>query len=428
VLQELGVAAAPTFERLVREAPDEFKPVDEDPLVFLVRCVPERASVVCRDLLSQPGLGFLVAKRVMRAMSAQPPVLDPTSSAWRVTDETGTRAPTLVVTGWRDVTTALLGIPVAASEALIFAQKLSQYDALDAPLRAALVEVARSDDESLHFALARPLNSRGLRPSVEPLLVELLDTPSAEVRAVAAEELARGPRSERLLAKFADPDPRVRASIANALEPVQLQRVRYSRGGHTFEYTTVERAFDERDRPLLDRLLADGSPDVRTAALQTASSAKIRLTPEIVERLSKDPDAAVRRGGLAPPAPGEGSGAVSRARVGGHRCASARRREDRAVRALRDLPTAARKHRADGGIQPAGERAARLGAPRIGDRPTRPRARSRRRGLAALATHEPSPRGPRRRTRPRSRVPRGAAEPEHRGAGALAELALSGAR
>jgi len=299
VLQELGVAAAPTFERLVREAPDEFKPVDEDPLVFLVRCAPERASVVCRDLLSQPGLGFLVAKRVMRAMSAQPPVLDPTSSAWRVTDETGTswfeRAPTLVVTGWRDVTTALLGIPVAASEALIFAQKLSQYDALDAPLRAALVEVARSDDESLHFALARSLNSRGLRPSVEPLLVELLDTPSAEVRAVAAEELARGPRSERLLAKFADPDPRVRASIANALEPVQLQRVRYSRGGHTFEYTTVERAFDERDRPLLDRLLADGSPDVRTAALQTASSAKIRLTPEIVERLSKDPDAAVRR-------------------------------------------------------------------------------------------------------------------------------------
>jgi len=295
VLQELGVAAAPTFERLVREAPEEFKPVDEDPLVFLVRCVPERASVVCRDLLSQPGLGFLVAKRVMRAMSAQPPVLDPTSSAWRVTDETGTRAPTLVVTGWRDVTTALLGIPVAASEALIFAQKLSQYDALDAPLRAALVEVARSDDESLHFALARSLNSRGLRPSVEPLLVELLDTPSAEVRAVAAEELARGPRSERLLAKFADPDPRVRASIANALEPVQLQRVRYSRGGHTFEYTTVERAFDERDRPLLDRLLADGSPDVRTAALQTVSSAKIRLTPEIVERLSKDPDAEVRR-------------------------------------------------------------------------------------------------------------------------------------
>ncbi len=297
VLQELGVAAAPTLEREVRADPDAFKPLDEDPLFYLIRCAPLRASVVCRDLLSQPGHGFLVAKRVMRAMAnAKPAVLSGASTVWRFAEQAWSdRAPTLTDPTWREVVTLLLRIPVAAAEALPLANQLAVFDALDEPLRAALLDVGRSDDSSLTRALARSIAETGQRGSVDPLLAQLLDVTSPEVRATAASELARVPRSESLLAKIGDRDPRVRAAIASGLQPGLLNKVQYSFPNWSWRESTIERAFDDRDRPLLERLLADEDPDVRTAALSAASSAEIRLTPEIAERLSKDPDAEVRR-------------------------------------------------------------------------------------------------------------------------------------
>jgi len=306
VLTELGTAAAPTFERLVRENPEEFKPIEADPLVYLMRCAPERASVLCRELLSRPGLGFLVAKRVMRAMenvkvpqlNPKPTILAWDSVVWLFSGDGqgwSDRPPTLLDPAWRDVVTLLLQIPVAASEALRLANQLAQFDALDAPLRAALLALAYSGDPSLVLALARSVGDVGQRSTVDPLLVDLLNVPSADVRVVAARELARAPRSEPLLAKITDPDPRVRIVIASALQPGPLLGPRYGQQSWARRPLDLERRLDDRDRPLLERLLADEDADVRTAALAVASKAGIRLSTEIADRLSKDPDAEVRR-------------------------------------------------------------------------------------------------------------------------------------
>lgn len=327
VLAELGAAAAPTYERLVRQSPEEYKPIEADPLVHLVRHAPERASILSRELLSRPELEFLVAKRVIRAMenvdpsptvNPKPTIFSPRSDVWRFTQDNGqNEPPALGDTTWREVVTLLLRIPVAARDALAFVRQLAEFDALDAPLRAALVDVARSDDQALVRALASVLDGIGQRSTVDPLLVELLEVPAADVRAAAAKALSRLHRSEPLLGKVADPDPRVRSWVAAGLQPATIKEVQYFNiNRQTYPPAkSIEREFDVRDRGLVDRLLADADPGVRTAALAVASKAGIRLTPELAGRLMRDPDAEVRRSavGLLPTNANEAAPLLERA-------------------------------------------------------------------------------------------------------------------
>lgn len=297
-MQNLGSAAAPTLEAIVREEPDVLPSPQNDALHALMQCAPERAAAVSLELLRGPGTGFLFAKRVLRALgAARTPVLRGDSNAWRFEERNSwkERAPVLIEPVWRDLVTALLVEPIVGLEALEHAQYLVDFDALDEPSRRALSELARSGEAGAAGSVARILEAGALRESVRPLLEALLQAPSNELRIVAASELAREPRNAALLARVEDPEPLVRAAIARSLEAGRLEKVLYQPPSFSFQDSGQTRQFLAGDRPLLDRLLGDRDAGVRAAALKSATAAQIRLEPERAALLLADPDAVVRR-------------------------------------------------------------------------------------------------------------------------------------
>lgn len=298
LVTELGTAAVPALEELVRAEPSGLAELGGDPFYLLVQCAPQRAAALARELLAAPTAGFLVAKRVVRAMNASPSkIFGPESGAWgwEARNAWLDNPPILVATDWRAVVTALLGIPAVAGDAVPYVKQFVELDALDEPMRRALSKLARTDEPGTSALLARVLENAAMRTTVRPLLEDLLEAPAAELRVVVANQLVVDSRNAALLARVEDPEWRVRAAVAAALQERKVKRAKYQSPAGSYlhgEETLIE--FDHADRPILDRLLADPVPEVRAIALRIASKEGIALDPAGAARALDAQDATVR--------------------------------------------------------------------------------------------------------------------------------------
>ncbi len=298
LVTELGAAAAPALEELVRAEPSDLPGVSVDPFYLLIQCAPQRAAALARELLAAPNAGFLVAKRVVRAMDMQERrILGGQSDAWGWPNRTDwfDSPPILLATDWRDVVTALLAIPSVAADALPFVKLLVDFDALDEPMRRALSTIARTDEPGTSVLLGRALENAAFRTTVRPLLEDLLQAPAAELRMLAANKLIAEPRNPALLSRATDPEWRVRAAVAEAIGTRKAKRAKYGgNGGFSTQDRSPVITFDRSDRPLLDRLLADPVDEVRAIALRIASQEGIALDAEGAARALASNEARVR--------------------------------------------------------------------------------------------------------------------------------------
>lgn len=285
LLNELGISAIPALEKWLSGTLDSMP--NPDLLSSLIRISPSRAAEFIFAAFDRAGplwkVRVLRAMTITQALSAGTPLLS--EAAW-IFGKANNNAATarMSVPRWRAVISRLLEDPVTAREALAFVAPIVKYDALDADLQTHLTAILIGKDEALAHAALAPLEGGDGKSTAQPILEAALLSPHADVRAFCASHLLMFQSNTGLLSAASNPDPKVRAAVADSLRPHQVQ-------GQQQEFWP---SLGKREREILTTLVSDPDADVRLSAAWSVVQLGTPLPVGVYESIAHDPDPRVR--------------------------------------------------------------------------------------------------------------------------------------
>lgn len=187
--------------------------------------------------------------------------------------------------------TRLIAVPETAVGTMKSLALVEERDAYSPELVAAIARGVGAYGTDFVAATMGLFERVAVAASAKPILEAVLATKDEYWRRLAAEKLLNFERSEALLARADDPDPRMRALVTRAFRYRDWSLV--ERGQHTRgRWNPV---VGQRDLPSLKALLSDPDELVRAAAVEALGGLEAPLIPADYDRLIRDPSAKVRK-------------------------------------------------------------------------------------------------------------------------------------
>ena len=267
VQRDLGTAAIPDLERLLREDLGSYAhDYRMDPLWHLVKLAEVQAARTILELFDQGG--YFWHRRIIRAMREARILRN--SGSWEYVNE---RTPPLCrEPQWLDVLELLIRDPESTRDCWSMVNDVAERDALTPGLQQALIEALGRGDADLVNQCLQALDLCWGTESSRPVLEVMLHHPHPPARAFAAARLASHPDIGALRGCAQHPDPEVRRWLAEALAKLGPgYQVRYGQDSRAIKQSIgLSREVRSGDAHLLRLLLRDSDPAVFRAAVATA--------------------------------------------------------------------------------------------------------------------------------------------------------------
>ena len=278
---EIGARAVPLLEEAVLADMDEFpNHVTLDPLFYLMKIAERRAAILLLQHMQETS--YALRQRTLRAMDALE-TLDH-SDDWGERASDDAPAPCLIPE-WTSVLAAFVRDPDSAREAMSRVWNVVNWDGLTTEMSDALAAAFDAGNPDLASDMLQMLGRiRGRKYSTKGLLEHLLGDEDPNVRRFAADKLLYFPENAALLARFTDPDPAVRATVARSLRWRNMD----SKVGEVIP------TIDENAVKVINRLLQDEDHNVRSLAVRALLDLEKPVEAEMYRLLLRDKNPDVR--------------------------------------------------------------------------------------------------------------------------------------
>ncbi len=276
-VEELGTIAVPALESWILATPGDFSAdFGKDPFYLLFRLDRRRAGVFALEHYDVDG--YLWKRRIARAVRQ-------TNLFQQQEDfESGGKAPrSCKLPEWMRVLELLVEDPELGVEVMPKVARVMQRAATTPRLEAALLAILALDDARHNAFIDILRQGADYDEDMRRVLETAVTHPSADIRSLAAGRLTSYERSEALLARWNDPEPSVRESVARSF---QLR----NRNGQSSLPPLIA-----KDREVFAHLAQDPVASVRIQVLDVLLQRANQIDDTLFQTYTRDPDAKIRQ-------------------------------------------------------------------------------------------------------------------------------------